>query len=84
MDDMAPWILVLGVVGFILVAPIVALVRASRAKTRIAAIEAELQAGLKVLREMTGRIYALEQARKSETAQTTSATVAPAATHTPR
>lgn len=79
MDDMAPWILVLAVVGFILVAPIVALVRASRAKTRIAAIEAELQAGLKVLREMTGRIYALEQARKSETAQTTSATVAPAA-----
>ena len=68
MDDSYIYLLVVIVVGIILVTPIVALVRASRASKRAAALEAELQAGLKILRDLTGRIYALEQARKSPTA----------------
>lgn len=67
MDDSSIYLLVVIVLGLILVTPIVAIVRASRASKRAAALEAELQAGLKILRDLTGRIYALEQARKSQT-----------------
>jgi uncharacterized membrane protein len=56
------------IVIFLLVAPIVALVRASSASKRAAVLEAELQSSQKSLRELTGRIYALEQARKSQAA----------------
>jgi len=67
-DDVTPFLFIGLVVIFLLVAPIIALVRASRASKRAAALEAELQAGQKVLRELTGRIFALEQARKSQAA----------------
>jgi uncharacterized membrane protein len=75
-DDSSIYLLILIVVGLILVTPIVAIVRASRASKRAAALEAELQAGLKTLRELTGRIYALEQAQKSPTAETAASTAA--------
>ncbi|HEY4837675.1 MAG TPA: hypothetical protein VIH72_03655, partial [Candidatus Acidoferrales bacterium] len=74
MDDSSIYLLILIVVGIILVAPIVALVRASRASKRATALEAELQAGLKTLRELTGRIYALEQANKSQPGETAAPT----------
>jgi len=68
-DDSSIYLLVLIIVGIILVTPIVALVRAGRASKHATALEAELQAGLKVLRELTGRIYALEQGHKSQTGE---------------
>jgi uncharacterized membrane protein len=74
LDDSSIYLLILIVVGIILVAPIVALVRASRASKRATALEAELQAGLKTLRELTGRIYALEQANKSQPGETAAPT----------
>ena len=77
MDDSSIYLLVVIVVAIILVTPIVALVRAGRASKRAAALEAELQAGLKVLSDLTGRIYALEQARKSPTAPAEPSTIAP-------
>jgi uncharacterized membrane protein len=80
LDDSSIYLLILIVAGIILVMPIVALVRASRASKRAAALETELRAGLKVLREMTGRIYALEQAQKKQAgapAESAAATAAP-------
>jgi uncharacterized membrane protein len=78
-DDVSIFFLIAIVLGIILVTPIVAIVRAGRASKRAAALEAELQAGLKILRDLTGRIYALEQSRKSPTAAPAeSSTVAPA------
>jgi uncharacterized membrane protein len=77
-DDSSIYLLLLIVVGLILVAPIVAIVRASRASKRAAALEAELQNSLRTLRELTGRVYALEQDHKSQTVPPAeSATVAP-------
>ena len=78
MDDVSIYFLIALILGLIIVAPIVAMVRASRASKRTAALETELQAGLKVLRELTGRIYALEQAVKSRSGEpTTSSTAVP-------
>jgi predicted membrane protein DUF2339 len=83
-DDSSIYLLILIVVGIILVTPIVALVRASRASKRAEALEKELQAGQKVLRELTGRIYVLEQAAKSQTsAPVESPTAAPQAQTAP-
>jgi uncharacterized membrane protein len=77
-DDSSIYLMILIVVGIILVAPIVALVRAGRASKRATALEAELQASVKTLRELTGRIYALEQAGKSQAGDSAaSATVTP-------
>jgi uncharacterized membrane protein len=78
-DDSSIYLLILIVVGLIIVTPIVAIVRASRASKRAAALEAELQAGLKTLRELTGRIYALEQAGKSQAKETAASTDIPPA-----
>ena len=68
MDEVPIFFLIALILGLILVAPIVAMVRAGRAAKRAAALEAEFQAGLKVLRELTGRVFALEQAMKSRPA----------------
>jgi hypothetical protein len=76
-DDISIYFLIVLILGLIIVAPIVAMVRAGRATKRAAALEAEFQAGLKVLRELTGRVYALEQAMKSRPGASAETTAAP-------
>jgi hypothetical protein len=76
-DDVSIYFLIALILGLIIVAPIVAMVRAGRATKRATALEAEFQAGLKVLRELTGRVYTLEQAMKSRPAASAETPAAP-------
>jgi len=65
-DEIGPLFLLALVGIFILVAPIVALVRARAAVKRATDLQTELQSSQKLLYELTARIYTLEQAQKSQ------------------
>jgi len=60
-DDPGIYLLILLIVGFIFIAPIVALVRAGRAAKNSAAVQTELGALREQIRVLTTRLFALER-----------------------